>query len=81
MRAVKNTGVADVGVPDPELKNSPVIDAEIEEGEFSGVDSDAQVCYFNGIRYPVGDYVCSGDDILRCENGEWVRTGSRHDDW
>ena len=24
---------------------SPVIDAEIEEGEFSGTDRDAQVCY------------------------------------
>ena len=80
MRAVKNSDIADVGVPDPELKNSPVIDDEIEEGEYSGVDSDMQVCYFNGIRYPVGDYVCSGDDILRCENGVWVRAGSRHDD-
>jgi hypothetical protein len=76
---MKIIDVADVGAPDPELENSPVIDSEIEEGEFSGADCDTQVCYFNGIRYPVGDYICSGDEILRCENGAWVRSGSRYD--
>lgn len=76
---MKIIDVADVGAPDPELENSPVIDSEIEEGEFWGTDSDAQVCYFNGIRYPVGDYICSGDELLRCENGVWVRSGSRYD--
>ena len=66
----------DVGAPDPESENSPIMDSEIEEGEFSGADRDVQVCYFNGIRYPAGDYICSGDDLLHCENGVWVRSGS-----
>jgi hypothetical protein len=69
----------EVGAPDPELKSSPVVDTEIEEGEFSGIEQDVQVCYFNGIRYASGDFVCSGDEILRCENGVWVRSGSLHD--
>jgi len=76
---MKIIDVADMGAPDPELENSPVIDTEIEEGEFSGTDCDTQVCYFNGIRYPVGDYICSGDELLCCENGIWVRSGSCYD--
>lgn len=73
---MKHIGAADVGAADPELNNSPVIDSEIEEGEFVAVDQDVQVCYFNGVRYAMGDYVCSGDELLRCENGVWVRCGS-----
>ena len=76
---MKIIDVADMGAPDPELENSPVIDTEIEEGEFSGTDCDTRVCYFNGIRYPVGDYICSGDELLCCENGIWVRSGSCYD--
>jgi hypothetical protein len=76
---MKNIDVADVGAPDPELKNSPVIDSEIEEGEFFGADRETEVCYFNGIRYADGDYVCSGSELLRCENGAWVRSGSVYD--
>jgi len=79
MKIMKNIDVADVGAPDPELKNSPVLDSEIEEGEFFGADRETQVCYFNGIRYPAGDYICSGDELLRCENGVWVRAGSVYD--
>jgi len=73
---MKKIDVTDVGAPDPELENSPVMDAEIEEGEFSGADREVQVCYFNGVRYPVGDYICSGNELLHCENGVWVRSGS-----
>jgi hypothetical protein len=79
LQAMTISDVADVGAPDPELKNSPVVDSEIEEGEFSAIDQDVQVCYFNGVRYASGDYVCSGHELLRCENGVWVRAGSRSD--
>ena len=73
---MKHIDVVDVGAPDPELENSPIIDVEIDEGEFAAAHGEAQVCYFNGIRYPVGDYVCSGNELLRCDNGVWVRSGS-----
>jgi hypothetical protein len=76
---MKSVDVANVGVPDPELKSSPILDSEIEDGEFFGADRETGVCYFNGIRYPDGDFIYSGDDILRCENGVWVRTGARHE--
>lgn len=71
-------GVVHVGAPDPELENSPVIDSELEEGEFAGIDRDTQVCYFNGVQFASGDYVCCGDELLRCENGVWVRSGSSY---
>ncbi len=45
------------------------IDLELESG----------VCYFNNVAYPMGHFVCSGDEILKCcERGVWVRMGSVH---
>ena len=76
---MKTTGVISVGIPDPEHETSPIIDTEIEEGEFAGLDEEAQICYFNGVRFASGDFVRSGDDLLRCENGVWVRCGSSHE--
>lgn len=76
---MKKMGVTDVGPPDPDLKNSPILDTEVEEGEYSGIDEQAQVCYFNGIRYASGDYVCSENEFLRCENGVWVPSGPREE--
>lgn len=63
-----------VGAPDPELETSPVVgedgDEEIEP-EGSG-----PVCYFNGVSYPIGQYVLSGHEVLRCDSpGLWVRMG------
>jgi hypothetical protein len=64
-----------VGAPDPTLRTSPILenvdddislDAEIETG----------VCYFNNVAYPIGEYVLSGDELLKCEGrGVWVREG------
>nr|WP_245245606.1 DUF1496 domain-containing protein [Methylocaldum sp. RMAD-M] len=34
------------------------------------------VCHFNDKRYAHGTYVCSGDTLLRCDYGVWIRTGS-----
>jgi hypothetical protein len=32
------------------------MDLELESG----------VCYFNGVGYRIGEYVCSGSELLRC---------------
>ena len=66
-----------VGAPDPELETSPIAE-ETDEGsealkqEFPG----EPICYFNGVSYPAGTYVCSGNALLRCDYGIWVRTGT-----
>jgi hypothetical protein len=66
--------VLEVGAPDPERKSSPIFD----EYEDISLDSEleAGVCYFNDVAYPIGAYVRSGSELLRCDGrGVWVRTG------
>ncbi len=63
-----------VGSPDPERETSPIVG----EDEFDEVEPDGSggTCRFNGVRYRVGEYVQSGDELLRCEApGVWVREG------
>jgi hypothetical protein len=70
-----------VGAPDPELKNSPIFDDV--DADFLSLDLELEsgVCYFNEKPYSIGDYVCSGDELLRCEErGVWVREGSCYQD-
>jgi hypothetical protein len=76
-----------VGAPDPELRTSPIVEGSAGE-ELAAVDPGTQpdepaateVCYFNGCRYRVGDYVRSGDEVLRCDRGGvWVRKGSAYE--
>jgi hypothetical protein len=65
-----------VGAPDPELNTSPIIDEgeyDEHEGGF-GLEAESGVCYFNNEAFPIGTYVRSGSEILRCtERGVWVR--------
>ncbi|MGD8588641.1 MAG: hypothetical protein PVG22_07385 [Chromatiales bacterium] len=68
-----------VGAPDPELRNSPIFDEE--DDEFLSLDAELEsgLCYFNDQIYRLGEYVCSGDELLRCETyGVWIREGSCH---
>jgi hypothetical protein len=64
--------VTAVGAPDPEKKTSPILD----EDEESSLDLEMETgaCYFNGVAYPIGQWVRSGSEILHCEErGLWVR--------
>lgn len=66
--------VPEVGAPDPELKTSPIFD-EYEEVSLD-MELEAGVCYFNSAAYPIGQFVRSGSELLRCEGrGVWVREG------
>ena len=74
---MKRIDVQDVGAPDPELRNSPIVDYDIEELEFTDYETDTGFCHFNGVAYKVGTFVCSGNELLKCEEGDvWVRKGS-----
>jgi hypothetical protein len=66
-----------VGAPDPELKNSPIVeDTEDEfESAMQGMGESA-VCHFNDAPYEDKSYVCSGDELLRCQRGVWLRAGT-----
>lgn len=66
-----------VGAPDPELKNSPVVDDAEREYDPSKLQVPGEpVCFFNNASYPHGTYVSSGTALLRCDYGIWVRVGS-----
>ena len=73
----KHVHVPEVGAPDPELKNSPIIDDDSEVSEYEDIELETGVCYFNDVAYAIGDYVSSGDELLHCmERGIWVRVGA-----
>ena len=66
--------VLQVGASDPERKTSPILD-EYEEISLDA-EIEAGVCYFNDIVFPIGTYVLSGSELLRCDGrGVWVRSG------
>lgn len=65
-----------VGAPDPELKNSPIFDGSEDEPSLD-LELEAGVCYFNNEAFDIGSYVCSGNELLRCElRGVWIREGA-----
>jgi hypothetical protein len=63
------------GAPDPELKNSPILD-DVDEELADELELETGVCYFNNLAYPMGQYLLSGSELLHCEErGVWVRKG------
>ena len=75
---MNNTGSRpQVGAPDSEMKTSPIFDDA--ERDFLSLDAELEegLCYFNDQTYKLGDFVCSGNELLRCEKrGVWIREGS-----
>ena len=67
-----------VGAPDPELHTSPIMEETDEDFEVIAQEVEEHaLCYFNGVTYPSGQFVCSGSsELLRCEKGTWVREGT-----
>lgn len=66
----------DVGSPDPERHNSPIVQAMDEDRVDTLDDALAgSVCYFNDKAYPAGTHVRSGAVVLRCVDGVWEEVG------
>jgi len=66
-----------LGAPDPEMKNSPIFDEADADYLSLDLEMETGVCYFNNQSYAIGQYICSGNELLRCEEkGVWVREGS-----
>jgi hypothetical protein len=66
--------VPQVGVPDPELRTSPILDENDENLLSLDTELERTACYFNDVAYPLGQYVRSGAELLHCEErGVWVR--------
>ncbi|GMR17691.1 MAG: hypothetical protein BMS9Abin33_0084 [Gammaproteobacteria bacterium] len=70
-----------VGAPDPELRNSPIFDDSDRDFLSLDLELESNACYFNNKKYTLGDDVCSGNEMLRCnERGVWIRYGSCYPD-
>jgi hypothetical protein len=66
-----------VGAPDPLLRTSQIFDEADREELSLDAELEVGICYFNDGIYQLGDFVCSGDELLRCEEyGIWVREGN-----
>jgi hypothetical protein len=69
-----------LGAPDPELKNSPIID-ESEYDEHAGsrdLELEEGACYFNGEAFAIDACVLSGSEVLQCSGrGVWVSKGEK----
>ena len=64
----------EVGASDAERRTLPIYDEDEERS--LDMEQETTVCYFNDVVYPVGQYVRSGSELLRCEEGGvWVRRG------
>lgn len=73
----KHINVPEVGAPDPERKNSPIFDDDSLEEEYEDLELETGVCYLNDAVYSIGDYVSSGNELLRCAGrGVWIRVGT-----
>lgn len=65
--------LVDLGAPDPDLKNSPVIlDIDDEREIIETEIPEERVCYFNGESYSHGSYIKSSTIVLQCDRGAWV---------
>lgn len=66
-----------VGAQDEELKNSPISEEADDEREVLKQEVPGElVCYFNNQSFSNGNYVCSGNALLRCDYGIRARVGS-----
>lgn len=72
-------GLAQLGAPDPERNTSTIIDeSEYDENAASpDLEREAPACYFNDEAFAHGECVQSGDELLQCDRGVWVRRGER----
>lgn len=71
---VEPVQIPQVGAPDPELRTSPLLLRDDTEGVSLDDELESAGCYFNDMRYPLGQYVRCGEELYRCEErGVWVR--------
>ena len=68
--------VPQVGAPDPERDASPIFDEE-EEASLD-LELERGACYFNDVAHSIGQYVRSGNELLRCEGSGCVDTHRRN---
>jgi hypothetical protein len=79
MKTAMKERLPQVGAPDPERNTSTIVDeSEYDETAASpGLEREAPACYFNDEPFAHRDYVQSGDEVLQCDRGVWIRKGEK----
>lgn len=79
MKNVSRETAPQVGVPDPERRNSPLQTDPEQSFELvrEQIGDEPGGCYFNDVLYAEGKHVLSGSTYLRCEGGVWVEAGTQ----
>ena len=63
-----------VDAPDPELRNSSIIDAWDRGGAVGGCQLKRDACYFNNQRFAIGHTAHGSDELLHCaDRGVWIK--------
>lgn len=75
----KTMRIVDVGAPVDGKKTSPIGTETAEDEALIPPDTATgdPVCWFNDQEFGQDEMVYSGNDILRCDGGIWVRAGRR----
>ncbi len=71
------TRIQQVGAADPELRTSPIFDDAEESFLSLDYELESPFCYFNSESFIIGQFVCSGQQMLKCNGrGVWVAEGA-----
>lgn len=71
------TRIQQVGAADPELRTSPIFDDAEESSLSLDYELESPFCYFNSQSFSIGQFVCSGHQLLKCNGrGVWVAEGA-----
>jgi hypothetical protein len=71
------TRITQVGAADPEQRTSPIFDDTQESFLSLDYELESPFCYFNSESFGIGQFVCSGDQLLKCNGrGVWVVVGA-----
>jgi hypothetical protein len=74
----KTMRIVDVGVAQSGKQTSPIALESDEDFDVMRQEvADEAVCWFNDQQFGHDDVVFSGNDILRCDKGIWLRAGRR----
>ena len=72
MRIVE-VGAAEDGKRTSEIVDEEGVDVRVEQTIVPG----AGACWFNDQEFDHDEMIYSGNDILRCDAGKWVRAGTK----
>lgn len=74
----KTMRIVEVGAPEDGKRTSEIVDEEgVDVRVEQTIVPGAGACWFNDKEFDHDEMVYSGNQILRCDQGKWVRSGNK----